>query len=145
MYGVLRTEPPWPQTCLKNITAGAPFPGRKEDFDSEAAWQYWKTLETAHLSQLMVVLVQFNPELAKSTPSDNLPNRPGVGARPGSMYERAQRNGSVSSRKSILSLAKDMSDLDLAGIGEDDVDGALDGDDEVQVGHNFTYFVGHKW
>lgn len=88
----------------------------------------------------MVVLVQFNPELAKSTPSDNLPTRPG--ARPGSVYDRAQRNGSVSSRKSILSLAKDMSDLDLAGIGEDDADGAaggLDGDDEVQVGHNFTY------
>lgn len=135
MYGEFRTEPPWLQTCLKNITAGAPFPGRKEDFDSEAAWQYWKTLETAHLSQLMVILVQFNPELAKSTPSDNLPTRPG--ARPGSMYDRAQRNGSVSSRKSILSLAKDMSDLDLAGIGEDDVD--VDGDDEVQVGHNFTY------
>lgn len=135
MYGEFRTERPWLQTCLKNITAGAPFPGRKEDFDSEAAWQYWKTLETAHLSQLMVILVQFNPELAKSTPSDNLPTRPG--ARPGSMYDRAQRNGSVSSRKSILSLAKDMSDLDLAGIGEDDVD--VDGDDEVQVGHNFTY------
>lgn len=94
----------------------------------------------------MVILVQFNPELAKSTPSDNLPTtRPG--ARPGSVYDRAQRNGSVSSRKSILSLAKDMSDLDLAGIGEeggggegDGVgEGGLDGDDEVQVGHNFTY------
>lgn len=120
------------KTCLKNINAGAPFPGRREDFDSEAAWQYWRHLETSHLSQLMVVMVQFNPELAKSTPADALPST--AGARPGSIYSvRAvepsgvgSRHGSISSRRSVIGRSD--------GIFEE-----LEGDDEVQVGHNFTY------
>ncbi|KAI0742851.1 hypothetical protein C8Q80DRAFT_1109139 [Daedaleopsis nitida] len=128
------------KTCLKNINAGAPFPMRREDFESEAAWQYWRTLETSHLSQLMLVMVQFNPELAKSTPSEALPST----ARPGSIYsnysagrpesyyanETAQRHASVSSRHSIASL------------GPSDPDGlydALDGDDDIQVGFHFTF------
>ena len=114
---------------------------RREDFESEAAWQYWRTLETSHLSQLMLVMVQFNPELAKSTPSEALPPTNG---RPGSVYSNyssgrpdsyyasgsAQRQPSISSRHSVLS------------IGPSDPDGlynALDGDDEIQVGFHFTY------
>ncbi|KAI0744612.1 hypothetical protein C8Q76DRAFT_780253 [Earliella scabrosa] len=129
------------KTCLKNINAGAPFPMRREDFESEAAWQYWRTLETSHLSQLMLVMVQFNPELAKSTPSEALPPTNG---RPGSVYSNyssgrpdsyyasgsAQRQPSISSRHSVLS------------IGPSDPDGlynALDGDDEIQVGFHFTF------
>ncbi|TFK48247.1 hypothetical protein OE88DRAFT_562689 [Heliocybe sulcata] len=121
------------KTCLKNINAGAAFPGRQEDFESEAAWQYWRHLETSHLSQLMVVMVQFNPELAKSTPSDALPSTPSD-ARPGSMYSMRSvhpsgtnsRHASISSRRSI-------------GGRTDGIMDELDGDDEVQVGHNFTY------
>ncbi|KAF7373517.1 hypothetical protein MSAN_00562100 [Mycena sanguinolenta] len=56
------------KTCLKNLSAGAPFPGRREDFDSDAAWQQWQTAEATTLQQLIVAMVQFNPELAKSTP-----------------------------------------------------------------------------
>ncbi|KAI0318044.1 hypothetical protein OF83DRAFT_1118175 [Amylostereum chailletii] len=116
------------KTCLKNINAGEPFPGRREDFDSDTAWQYWKTLETSHLSQLMVVLVQFHPELAKSTPADTLPRR-----RPGSLYNPASaRNGSISSRRSMLALSPSISETDF--MPEDP-----DGDDDVQAGHNFTY------
>ncbi|KAJ7812022.1 hypothetical protein B0H14DRAFT_3090547 [Mycena olivaceomarginata] len=59
------------KTCLKNLSAGAPFPGRREDFDTDEAWQHWRTTETTHLQQLMVAMVQLNPELAKSTPTDN--------------------------------------------------------------------------
>ncbi|KAI0255551.1 hypothetical protein BJV78DRAFT_683785 [Lactifluus subvellereus] len=66
------------KTCLKNIAANEPFPGCREDFDNEVAWQFWKTLETSHISQLMVVLVKFNPELAKSTPDDVLSKRSSV-------------------------------------------------------------------
>ncbi|KAK7024966.1 hypothetical protein R3P38DRAFT_3316586 [Favolaschia claudopus] len=61
------------KTCLKNLSAGAPFPGRREDFDTDEAWQNWRTLETTHLQQLMVVMMQANPGLAKSSPADNVP------------------------------------------------------------------------
>ncbi|KAI0632969.1 hypothetical protein C8Q77DRAFT_858545 [Trametes polyzona] len=131
------------KTCLKNINAGAPFPFRREDFDSEAAWQYWRTLETSHLSQLMVVMVQFNPELAKSTPSEALPQTAN-GARPGSVYSSysssrpdsfyasssTQRHASISSRHSVA---------DLGPSDPEGVPGALEGDDEIQVGFHFTF------
>jgi hypothetical protein len=112
---------------LKNIAANEPFPGCREDFDNEAAWQFWKTLETSHLSQLMVVLVQFNPELAKSTPNDVLPKR--LSAR-GSLHGLTGRSGSISSRKSIVALSQNLTEADFE---------AEDDDDEVQAGHNFTY------
>jgi hypothetical protein len=112
---------------LKNIAANEPFPGCREDFDTDPAWQYWKTLETSHLSQLMVVLVQFNPELAKSTPNDVLPKR--LSAR-GSLHTPAGRSGSVSSRKSIVAISQNLTEADF----EEEED-----DEEVQVGHNFTY------
>jgi hypothetical protein len=109
------------QTCLKNINAGAAFPLRRDDFATEEAWNYWRTLETTHLQQLVVAMVSFNPELAKSTPSDMLPNYyhgASGQARPGSLYERPSRNASISSRNSLFQ-------------NEDD--------DDIQVGDNFTY------
>ncbi|KZT23013.1 hypothetical protein NEOLEDRAFT_1243488 [Neolentinus lepideus HHB14362 ss-1] len=122
------------KTCLKNINAGATFPGRREDFESEAAWQYWRHLETSHLSQLMVVMVQFNPELAKSTPSDALPSTPSD-ARPGSIYSmRAVQPSGISSRHASISSRRSIAAGQADGIFEE-----LDSDDEVQVGHNFTY------
>ncbi|KDQ55910.1 hypothetical protein JAAARDRAFT_208172 [Jaapia argillacea MUCL 33604] len=118
------------KTCLKNINAGATFPGRREDFDSDAAWQHWKHLETSQLSQLMLVMVQFNPELAKSTPSEALPSAYNPSQRPTSVYSfnrndsqhLASRTGSVSSRRSIIGLRTET-------IGEE-------GDDEDD---NFTF------
>ncbi|KAG5646183.1 hypothetical protein DXG03_004236 [Asterophora parasitica] len=118
-------------TCLKNINAGASFPGRREDFDSDAAWHHWRTLETTHLQQLMVIMVQFNPELAKSTPAEVLPSLNTSGARPGSLYSvdspggASQRHGSISSRRSLF--------VDNQSVyGED-------GDEDVPVGHHFTF------
>ncbi|KAL1692603.1 hypothetical protein GGG16DRAFT_89763 [Schizophyllum commune] len=112
------------KTCLKNINAGAPFPGREEDFASEAAWHHWRTLETSHIQQLMVAMVQFNPELAKSTPSEVLQT-----TRPGSVYTEA-RQASVGSRRSLYALEQQEGSYD--DLGADD-------DDDIQVGHNFTY------
>ncbi|KAL1739300.1 hypothetical protein HDZ31DRAFT_24188, partial [Schizophyllum fasciatum] len=112
------------KTCLKNINAGAPFPGREEDFASEAAWHHWRTLETSHIQQLMVAMVQFNPELAKSTPAEVLQT-----TRPGSVYTES-RQASVGSRRSLYAL--DQQDADYVDVGADD-------DDDIQVGHNFTY------
>ncbi|THG95324.1 hypothetical protein EW026_g6311 [Hermanssonia centrifuga] len=116
---------------------------RREDFDSEAAWQYWRTLETSHLSQLMVVMVQFNPELAKSTPADALPPTNG---RPATMYSSSNRSSyyerpttsrheSISSRhgyKPSISSA-------LASSNPEGASAEVEGDDDVPVGHHFTF------
>ncbi|PBK71924.1 hypothetical protein ARMSODRAFT_954745 [Armillaria solidipes] len=120
------------KTCLKNINAGVPFPGRREDFDTDDAWQHWKTLETTHLQQMMVAMIQYNPELAKSTPSDVSPST----RRPGSVYapldtpSAAARTPSVSSRRSLYGA---LSNGDFNGDATD-----ID-DDDIQVGHHFTY------
>jgi hypothetical protein len=120
------------KTCLKNINSGAPFPGRRDDFDSEAAWQHWRTLETTHIQQLMVIMVQLNPSLAKSTPSEVVPSlNTSNTTRPGSLYSQtdipaAMRNSSISSRRSLF-----------AG-GLDDMDDIAE-DDELPVGHHFTF------
>jgi len=74
----------------------------------------------------MLAMVQFNPELAKSTPSDILPST--SGARPGSLYETPGRNPSIGSRRSFY--------------GVDPIDTSApddENDEEIQVGHNFTY------
>ena len=48
-------------------------------------------------------MVQFNPELAKSTPSDVLPST--SSARPGSLYsETPTRNASIGSRRSLYNI-----------------------------------------
>ena len=130
------------QTCLKNLNAGSPFPGRREDFRSEVAFQHWRTLETSHLSQLMVVMVQFNPELAKSTPGDIGSLQQTPNARPTSVYSVSGnnrdstyhpggRNPSVSSKHSRLSV---FSPGDLEGVAE-----SLDADEDLPLGHHYTF------
>ncbi|KAF5329650.1 hypothetical protein D9619_008921 [Psilocybe cf. subviscida] len=117
------------KTCLKNINAGMPFPGRQEDFETDEAWHHWRTLETTQLQQLMVIMVQFNPSLAKSTPVE-------VSGRPGSLYtpnERphahAMRHASISSRQSYFSTNEEGVLGDLGG----------DDDDALPIGHHFTF------
>ncbi|EEB97238.1 hypothetical protein MPER_03486, partial [Moniliophthora perniciosa FA553] len=74
----------------------------------------------------------FNPELAKSAPSDVLPsfqNTPG--GRPVSLYDSGSPTGrhpSIGSRRSLYAT----NDYDDPAPGDD-------GDDDIQVGHNFTY------
>ena len=103
------------QTCLKNINAGSAFPGHREGFGSEVAFQHWRTLETCHLSQLMVSMVQFNPELAKSTPADLGSLQQASSVWPTSVYSVSDihkesashsdgRNPSVSNKNSRLSI-----------------------------------------
>ncbi|TFK96931.1 hypothetical protein BDV98DRAFT_607974 [Pterulicium gracile] len=120
------------KSCLKNISAGEAFPAHREDFASEDAWLHWKTLETTHLQQLMLAMVKMNPELAKSTPSDVLPNT----TRPGSLYSPTEpgmsRNHSVGSRRSLY--INSMND-----VNQDAVNDELNADDDVPTGHNFTY------
>ncbi|KAJ7054762.1 hypothetical protein C8F01DRAFT_1148844 [Mycena amicta] len=120
------------KTCLKNINAGTPFPGRKEDFETDEAWQHWRSTETSHLQQLVVAMVQFNPELAKSTPAESAAaSSSAYGARPSSSYDpHPTRNPSIGSRRSFYAAAA----LDGDGLQDDVL-----GDDEIPVGHHFTY------
>jgi hypothetical protein len=85
----------------------------------------------------MVVMVQFNPGLAKSTPSDIL-SQPQASPRPASIYSTrestyspGERNPSISSRHSRMG--------NLSPSDPPDVSDALDADDEVLDGNSFTY------
>jgi hypothetical protein len=93
----------------------------------------------------MVQMLKTNPELAKSTASDAVPNFQTTNARPMSAYSSqdpgspggASRHDSVSSRRSFF--AGSTPDFSADGIS-DNVDGGGGGDDdEVPVGHHFTY------
>jgi hypothetical protein len=44
-----------------------------DDFDLEDAYELWKKSELPDLSQMVLAIVQSNPELAKSTPGGSLP------------------------------------------------------------------------
>ncbi|GAC98569.1 cytoplasm protein [Pseudozyma hubeiensis SY62] len=83
--------------CVKNINLQQPWPGRKEDFASEEAYQQWRTQELSSLSQIMMEMCQSNPELLKSTSSDipgQSPTRP-TASRPES-YNGAAPGGTPS-------------------------------------------------
>ncbi|KAL9601812.1 MAG: hypothetical protein Q9219_002302 [cf. Caloplaca sp. 3 TL-2023] len=46
---------------------------RNDDFDLDEAYDIWRKGETQDLSQMMLAIIQSNPELAKSTPGSSLP------------------------------------------------------------------------
>jgi hypothetical protein len=122
---------------LKNINSGASFPGRREDFDSDAAWQHWRTQETTQLQHLMLIMAQSNPELAKSTPADTLPPSPAT-TRPMSTYSQFDsttltHHASVSSRRSFFGKTEPSYDND------DLAPSPSEGDEEIPVGHHFTF------
>ncbi|KAI6022903.1 hypothetical protein BKA83DRAFT_97293 [Pisolithus microcarpus] len=123
------------KTCLKNINAGAAFPGRREDFPSEAAWTHWRTLETSHLSQLMVAMVSTNPELAKSMPSDDAY----TSTRPSSVYSTTRADLPATTIRHVSS-ASTSSHRSVTGVvGGDGFSEDVEEDGEIRVGHHFTF------
>jgi hypothetical protein len=82
----------------------------------------------------MLMMIQINPELAKSTPSDSLPVS--STGRPNSAYQESQshmsRNPSISSRHSFF--GGNTLDANPDGVGDD-----ADEEEEVPVGHHFTF------
>ena len=56
--------------CVKNINLQQPWPGRREDFASDEAFQQWRTQELSTLSQMMMDMCKLNPDLLKSTSQD---------------------------------------------------------------------------
>lgn len=94
----------------------------------------------------MVVMVQFNPELAKSTPSDALPPTQASAGRPGSVYSytsqrdsyygsSASRQASISSRHSYRASQGSI----LASSNPEGAAGEVEEDEDVPVGHHFTF------
>ena len=47
---------------------------RKDDFDADDVYEAWKKGETHDLSQMMLAIIQANPELAKDTSAASLPH-----------------------------------------------------------------------
>ncbi|KAG9310974.1 hypothetical protein JVU11DRAFT_8852 [Chiua virens] len=128
------------KTCLKNINAGAPFPGRREDFVSDAAWNQWRTLETSHLSQLIMAFMASNPELANSIPADDGNSSLSTSPRLGSVY--AVTSGTSNRHIGATSIGSRRSMYGGTSGGDDvpeSLQEGIEGDEEIRVGHNFTY------
>ena len=51
-----------------NLNLDSPRTLRSDDFDTHEAYEAWKKSENPDLSQMMLALIQSNPELAKSVP-----------------------------------------------------------------------------
>lgn len=108
------------KTCLKNINADMPFPGRREDFESDEAFHRWRTQELAHLSQLMLAMIQLKPDLARFMPSDS-----------SSHYSASQRPLSAS-----MLTTMELGTNPAANITEADY---IASDDEIEAGNKFVY------
>ncbi|EST05967.1 Mammalian uncoordinated homology 13, subgroup, domain 2 [Kalmanozyma brasiliensis GHG001] len=106
--------------CVKNINLQQPWPGRKEDFASEEAYQQWRTQELSSLSQIMMEMCQNNPELLKSTSKDVpglSPTRPSA-SRPES-YAGASASGTPSTENASDTATPD---AEFAGLSVDSAD-----------------------
>ncbi|CED85310.1 Munc13 homology 1 [Phaffia rhodozyma] len=126
------------KTCLKNLNAGLPFPGRREDFDSTEAFNNWRQTEVTHLSQLVMIMVQFNPELAKqntappssstTTPTDTKADRPA------SLY--------TDRPDSICSQFATMKNTSIRSVDMEAVMKHVGEDEEISSGGEFTFIPG---
>lgn len=74
---------------------------RSEDFDVDEAYQVWRKAEGRDLSQMMLAVIQSNPELAKSAPGGSIP--------------QFSTNGSASSDADYPALLRQTSDQSEQG------------------------------
>jgi hypothetical protein len=88
-----------------------------DDFDLEESYQAWRKSETQDLSQMMLAIVQSNPELAKSTPGGSLPQfKPGGAANESAGYHDPTRKMSEHSETGssyVIDQPVDMSALNI--------------------------------
>lgn len=91
-----------------------------DDFDLEEAYEAWKNQEIPDLSQMILTILQSNPELAKSSPGGAVPQfKSNVGLDSG--HSNASRQGSLTSESGssyVVDQPVDMSGLNI----QDDVD-----------------------
>lgn len=106
------------KTYQQHLTLGTKMTLNTNDFDTHEAYEAWKKSEGPDLSQLMLAIMQSNPELAKSAPGGALPQFKGQ-AEPGSPndahYAELSRALSQSGESSsyVLDLPADLSGLNL--------------------------------
>lgn len=53
--------------CVRNINLQAAWPARREDFDTDEAYQAWRAPELQALSAIMAQMCRANPELLRTT------------------------------------------------------------------------------
>lgn len=105
------------KTCLQQLGSDEAITGRAVDFSSDQAYEHWRLIEMETLTQLMKMMVQLNPALAKSGPSDALPSLMASSPRPTSQQSNSQddyfnthspisRKASMTSRFSLSSVAE---------------------------------------
>ncbi|KAI9848315.1 MAG: hypothetical protein M1837_000579 [Sclerophora amabilis] len=138
---ISKNKPSWTEkaalTDLKNyqnlINVNSPKTIRRDDFDLEDAYESWRKAEGRDLSQLMLAIMQSNPELAKSTPGGNLPQfMPGAsgagGSDSGPTEPLRKHSGHSESESSyVIDQPVDLSALNLNVDGfEDPNDGDVD-------------------
>jgi hypothetical protein len=108
-----------------------------QDFDLEEAYEAWKRAEAPELSQMMLAVMQANPELAKTTVGNNLPQFQGLAndtATSDLGYSEISRALSLHSEESssyTIDQAFDLASLNLSD------DGAFDHPDDTES--VFTY------
>lgn len=87
----------------------------------------------------MMAMMSTNPELAKSIPSDEGGSPHNMSPRPGSVYSVASGSNrhigatSIGSRRSVFGGLQGSDSI------PDIVEDEVEGDDEIRVGHNFTF------
>lgn len=109
------------KTYQQHLNLGTKLTLNANDFDTQEAYEAWKKAEAPELSQLMLAIVQSNPELAKSTPGGNLPQfkSQSTGSSPtDSRYAEVSRILSQPGDSSsyVLDLPADLGALDLDSV-----------------------------
>lgn len=98
-----------------------------DDFDTEDAYDLWKKAENQDLSQMMLAIIQSNPELAKSTAASSLPQfKPDRGSSSDSGYSEMSRKMSEASEigSYVIDQPVDMSALNLNDLPSPTEDGS---------------------
>lgn len=90
-----------------------------DDFDLEEAYEAWKNQEVPDLSQMILAILQSNPELAKSSPGGSVPQfKPNVSLDPG--YSDPSRQGLSDAGSSyVIDQPVDMSGLSIRDNDDD--------------------------
>ncbi|KAF1954552.1 hypothetical protein CC80DRAFT_120770 [Byssothecium circinans] len=86
-----------------------------DDFDLEDAYQAWKQQEIHDISQMILAIVQSNPELAKSTPGGSVPQfRPGAPAASGYHELGRSRANTENGSSYVIDQPVDMGNLSIS-------------------------------
>jgi hypothetical protein len=91
-----------------------------DNFDLEESYEAWKHQEVPDISQMILAILQSNPDLAKSSPGGSVPQfKPNPSLDPG--YPDHSRSGSLSAENGLSSYAIDQP-VDLSALNINGVD-----------------------